>query len=92
MGRVTTQTRSKFNKEKCRTCMFHAGCRTELHGHYNRVVCNYGEVTHTSCLQRQPDGSVKDIRGDDYDNCLCFKEGHMTRQERRELFGRGGKY
>ena len=60
----------KFNKEKCKTCMFHGVANTmEI-----KVYCNYILLTEQACLYCDGKGT-KDKRGNDFENCKLYQKG-----------------
>lgn len=81
----------KFNKKKCLKCKYHSkhpiGWPVRVKqkdGTYKtvNVSCNYnfsGEVA----LKRDASNKngYKDSRGDDYNNCLLFKEGPQLKED-----------
>ena len=79
-GRVTKGP-SKFDKSKCATCVY-GGRLGGDQGTATKIICNYASVTRHSCLQRQSDGSVQDIRGTEYDNCKCYEKGDPAERHR----------
>ena len=58
---------SKFNKQKCRNCVY-----GRLMG--TKIICNFATVTDTTCLHIEED-KVVDYRGSDYNNCKLYKRG-----------------
>ena len=66
--------KSKFNKSKCRKCIY--GNTQSI-----SVICTYSTRNKDmqTCLYRGDDRKIHDRRGDDYDNCLLFKEGKQAK-------------
>lgn len=59
---------SKFNKAKCIKCTYSINL-----GDTSYVFCNYAQSTKSTCIYR--DGkTIKDKRGDDYNNCLLYNK------------------
>lgn len=80
--RVSKKRTSKFDKEKCGTCVFRARCSTGSDAAVYGTMCNYACVTKSSCLKRTDSGTVIDIRGEDYYNCQCYKKGDPIEKRR----------
>ena len=74
-------SKPKYNKVKCKKCCFRvsdtSAYRTD---DGDSVSCNYSTIMGKTCLRRGEHGTVIDIRGNDYDNCLLFKEGDSLRK------------
>ena len=63
--------KTKFDKEKCKTCKFHGKISGVDTG---TVFCNYASLNDSTCLYRT--GShVFDKRGNDPDKCKLYEEG-----------------
>ena len=62
---------SKFNKQKCKQCVYH-----RVMGAH--VICNFATVTDTTCLHLE-ENKVVDYRGEDYNNCKIFIKGARIR-------------
>lgn len=76
-------SKPKFNKKKCLKCKFHGtgvGYPVRVkskNGNWTtiNVHCNYGAGQGgSSCLRPLNCQETYDLRGEDYDNCLLFKE------------------
>lgn len=83
-------TKAKFDKKKCIKCIYHGvgkcgHCVRMPDGHTERVHCNYSSVTDVTCLQPGPNGTVIDMRGEDYNNCLLFVEGKRVEGKQQPL-------
>lgn len=65
----TYNKKTKFNKSKCAKCCYHSESIQSY------MSCNYALVKGSTCLQKQADGSIIDIRGSEYNNCKCFLAG-----------------
>jgi hypothetical protein len=68
-------TKSKFDKRKCKPCIYH-GNRLGSGG----ISCNYSGITDKTCLKRGTKGTVIDSRGEDYYNCLLFEPGKSAKK------------
>ena len=72
--------KTKFDRRKCLTCIYRGGsqgnCTTIKNLH-----CNYSGIMTATCLKRIPnkDGEVRDIRGDDYNNCKLYQKGRQIK-------------
>ena len=78
---------AKYNKKKCLKCMYHGEhCGTgwtveDEEGRTHVIYCNYAMITNSTCLQPKSTYKTYDLRGNDYNNCLLFKEGKPRRAE-----------
>lgn len=76
-----------FNKKKCEECYYQqwagSGSRNQ-HNTATMVGCGY-HLTGTTCLQRQSNNNIIDLRGDDPNNCKLFvkKEGKTYAEKTR---------
>jgi len=76
MGR----NKPKFDKHKCLKCVYHGNCGAgwhivDGHGEGANVICNYATITGFTCLKRVARDELKDIRGEDFNNCKLYTEG-----------------
>ena len=74
--------KAKFDKFKCYKCKYHGmgvGYSIRVNGKVLKVHCNYCGINKSSCLRKQEDGTVIDIRGNDFSNCKLFEEGEMIK-------------
>lgn len=62
--------RSKFNKTRCKQCIYHRGLGVNAN-----IYCNYSCVEDSTCLYVGEDKQVHDRRGSDYDDCKLFIKG-----------------
>lgn len=70
----------KFNKSKCRKCKYHGtgvGYPIKQGDNVVFIHCNYTHRDRGSCLRKLEDGTIVDIRGEDYNNCALFERGKM---------------
>ena len=73
-------SKPKFDKRKCLKCKYHGlGCggypvKVGFNGKSIPVFCNYS-LSERTCLRKQKDGQIIDIRGNDYNNCKLYEAG-----------------
>lgn len=65
----------KFNKDKCAKCKF------RFRSSFVLIGCNYATVTGHTCLRKSADGTIIDIRGNNYNHCRLFEEGARIREQ-----------
>lgn len=63
---------SVFDKRRCRKCKYYS--KTS-----GAESCSYSLWTNNTCLQKLPDGSITDRRGDDPKHCRLYKTGKSGR-------------
>lgn len=68
--------KSKFNKVKCKMCIYH-GNTSGLNA--NQIICTYATITGHTCLKRTDKVEVVDSRGDDREHCKLFESGKSRR-------------
>jgi hypothetical protein len=61
--------KSKFNKNKCKTCKYHS--EISLNG--SMIIC-YHVNSGLSSIYREGKGNI-DRRGNDFNNCLLYERG-----------------
>lgn len=71
--------KSKFNKTKCSTCIYHSKNTGSRNG-FQTIICNYSGVTGHTCLY-QEGKKVIDRRGDDFDHCKLRKVGEKKKND-----------
>lgn len=75
----------KFDKDKCLKCKWHGvgiGWPVKVKTSNGRettisIHCNWSSHNGSACLKAASNNTAIDIRGEDYHNCLLFKEGEM---------------
>lgn len=72
-----------FDKKRCRSCKYRGNVD-------NRMICNYLEITNTTCLYRVKN-EIYDRRGTDPHNCLLYEQGRkiVKRVKPREIRHKG---
>lgn len=85
--------KTKFDRKKCLNCIYRGGSQGNCTTLRN-IHCNYSGIMTATCLKRIPnkDGEIKDIRGDDYNNCKLYQKGRPIKAlEEREDFRYGAE-
>ena len=67
----------KFDKRKCSKCQYRGCLSTTL------TYCNYASITGETCLRRNRDGSLRDIRGEG-PGCLLYCRGEQILKEKED--------
>lgn len=75
------RNKPKFDKQKCLKCRYHCKFSAGYHvvdgkGEGENIACNYASITNSTCLKRVARDELKDIRGEDFNNCKLFVEGN----------------
>ena len=70
-GQTMEKWKSKFNKEKCKTCKYSVKI-SAMDG--ITCACHYGLIKETPCLHREGK-KIVDRRGEDYNKCLLYERG-----------------
>jgi hypothetical protein len=72
-------SKRKFNKKKCRQCVYHASLSSG-----GTIICSFAtrNLNDDTCLYKGDDGKIHDRRGEDYEHCLLYIKGapYKTRE------------
>lgn len=66
----------KFDKRKCSKCQYRGALST-------MIYCNYASITGETCLKRNRNGSLRDIRGEG-PGCLLYCRGEQILKEKED--------